>query len=128
MRVAIAPASRSLALEPAAITSAHARAAVTAARERQRARHGGAGAWLNAELDAHVLARRVRLDARTERLLGDARRSGELTARGEHGAVRLARTIADLEGRARVRASDLAAALALRGASPSRSARASARG
>jgi magnesium chelatase family protein len=122
MRVALEPARRVLALEPAAITSAQARAAVLAARERQRARLAGELMALNAELDADALARHVRLDARGERVLADARGRGELTPRGEHRTLKLARTIADLAGRARVREGDLAAALALRGTTPGRNA------
>ncbi len=120
VRVAIEPAPRALALEPAAATSAQARAAVAEARERQRARLTGEDAMLNAELGAAALARHVRLDARGERVLRDARRRGELTGRGEHRTLAVARTIADLAGRARVREVDLAAALALRGAAPAR--------
>ncbi len=120
LRVEVEPAGRALALEPAAITSAQARAAVTAARERQRARLAGEGVALNGELDAHAIARHIRLDARGERVLREARGRGELTGRGEHRTVALARTIADLAGRPRVRERDLLAALALRGTPPAR--------
>jgi magnesium chelatase family protein len=37
-----------------------------------------------------------------------------LSARGQHRVLRVARTIADLEGSRRVRAADLGAALAMR--------------
>jgi magnesium chelatase family protein len=43
-----------------------------------------------------------------------ARERGLLSARGEHRVLRVARTIADLNGSGRVRARDLGAALALR--------------
>ncbi len=122
MRVAIEPARRALAREPPAITSAQARAAVTAARERQHARLAPGGVALNAALDPGALAGQARLDSRGQRVLDEARRSGTLSARGEHRVVALARTIADLDARARVREADLRAALDLRHAAPRRAA------
>ena len=47
-------------------------------------------------------------------MLGRGRESGLLSARGEQRVLRVARTIADLGGSARVRERDLGAALALR--------------
>jgi magnesium chelatase family protein len=47
-------------------------------------------------------------------MLRRARESGLLSARGEHRVLRVARTIADLNGSERVRARDLGTALALR--------------
>jgi len=98
----------------AAITSARALALVAEARERQRARLGTAGLALNAELDAGALARHVRLDSPCRRTLAAAAGKGRLSLRGEHATIKLARTIADLDGRERVRAQDIAQALALR--------------
>ncbi len=69
---------------------------------------------MNARMDGRMLSRHVKLDSRSERMLRDARASGLLSARGEHRVLRVARTIADLDGSARVRARDLGAALALR--------------
>jgi magnesium chelatase family protein len=43
-----------------------------------------------------------------------ARESGLLSARGQHRVLRVARTIADLNGSERVRARDVGGALALR--------------
>ncbi|HXB16858.1 MAG TPA: YifB family Mg chelatase-like AAA ATPase [Solirubrobacteraceae bacterium] len=99
---------------PAAITSARARGLIAAARERQRARLAAAGLALNGEMDASALARHVRLDAPCRRMLATAAGKGLLSPRGEHGTIKLARTIADLDGRGRVRADDVAQALALR--------------
>jgi magnesium chelatase family protein len=120
MRVTIDPAPRALALEPAALTTARARAAVTAARERQRRRLGDAAGALNAELAAGALARHAPLDEEGTRLLREAARRGALSARGQDRTLRLARTIADLAGRERVRRHDVRAALALRGIPPGR--------
>jgi magnesium chelatase family protein len=104
--------------EPGAIASAAARSAVTAARERQRARLGDQGVLLNSELDAGSLARSVRLDRAGERLLERAGRAGTISPRGQHSVRALARTIADLAARERVRASDVREALALRAGHP----------
>jgi magnesium chelatase family protein len=96
------------------MSSARAREQVADARERQAARLRAEGVAVNAHMDARMLARYVRLDARGEELLRAARRRGMLSARGEHRVLRVARTIADLDASARVRASDIGAALALR--------------
>jgi magnesium chelatase family protein len=95
-------------------TSAEARASVCDARERQAARLRPEGVRVNSELDARMLASHVRLDARAEGVLAGARRGGLISPRGEHRTLKVARTIADLAGRERVRAEDVSAALALR--------------
>jgi magnesium chelatase family protein len=99
---------------PRAMSSAAARGAVASARERQRKRLAGEGISLNSELDASSLARHVRVDAQGERTLERARRAGLLSPRGQHSALALARTIADLAGRERVSPRDIEEALALR--------------
>ena len=55
-----------------------------------------------------------RVDTETEGLLADAVRARRLSARGYHRVLRVARTAADLEGSAVVRADDVALALLLR--------------
>ncbi len=97
-----------------AIDSRTARERVRLARERQASRTRGSGSTLNARMDAHALARHARLDPEGHSLLATARRSGWLSSRGEQRALRVARTIADLDGRARVHARDIGSALALR--------------
>jgi magnesium chelatase family protein len=100
---------------PAPLTSsAEARAQVRLARERQAARLEQHGITLNAHMDVRLLQRHARLGDRGCEMLRTARQSGLLTTRGEHRVLRVARTIADLHGSARVRARDLGAALALR--------------
>lgn len=100
---------------PALISSSRARELVAAARERQAARLRDDGAALNAHMDAAMLRRHVRLDARGEALLRGACERGMLSARGQHRVLRVARTIADLNDSQRVRVRDLGSALALRG-------------
>ena len=102
-----------LATEP--VTSSKAtRELVSDARDRQRARLAGERVCLNAHMDVPALTRHVRLDATGEGLVRDAARRGLLSARGVHRVLRVARTIADVEGSGRVRARDVAGALALR--------------
>ncbi|HWG09143.1 MAG TPA: YifB family Mg chelatase-like AAA ATPase [Solirubrobacteraceae bacterium] len=100
---------------PATASSREARARVLLARERQTARLGGRGACVNARLDARMLRVHARLDARGEALLHRAHERGLLSARGLHRVLRVARTIADLDDRPRVRSGDVAEAIALRG-------------
>jgi magnesium chelatase family protein len=100
---------------PAPLTSsAEAREQVSLARERQAARLEQHGITLNAHMDVRLLQQHARLGDRGCEMLRTARQSGLLTTRGEHRVLRVARTIADLHGSARVRARDLGAALALR--------------
>jgi magnesium chelatase family protein len=100
------------------MSSAEARGRVLQARERQGRRLRGQGIAVNAQMDARGLREHVRLDRKGEDMLLTAREHGLLSARGEHRALRVARTIADLRGGERVRARDLGAALALRPGAP----------
>jgi magnesium chelatase family protein len=97
------------------IDSRQARERIVAARERQAARLREEDVTLNSQLDARMLHAHVRLDERGQELLRRAREHGVLSARGQDRVVRLARTIADLNGCERVARGDLAAAIALRG-------------
>jgi magnesium chelatase family protein len=98
-----------------ALTSSEkAREQVTAARERQAARLKGEGVSVNAHMDASMLTRYVRLEAQAEELLRKNHERGLLSARGQHRVLRVARTIADLNGSEQVRARDVGSALALR--------------
>jgi magnesium chelatase family protein len=98
-----------LAATPGA-SSVTVRARVLAARERQRAR----GA-LNAMMPVAALARHAALDREGEQLVADAVDRGGTSARAVHRAMRVARTIADLESEEHVSAKRLAEALAMRG-------------
>jgi magnesium chelatase family protein len=100
---------------PALMSSSHARNLVTGARERQAVRLREDGIAVNAHMSAGMLRRHVSLDAQAEAMLRAAAEQGMLSARGQHRVLRVARTIADLDASARVRARDLGSALALRG-------------
>ena len=78
---------------------------------------GGAGAArlpVNASLGSRELERVCRLDDAGEELLRRAVERWGLSARGYHRVLRLARTVADLAGSERVRASDVAEAVGYR--------------
>lgn len=96
------------------ITSARARDMVVQARERQSARFAGREITVNAQLDPRLLREQVRLDERSEGMLLGARQRGSLSLRGQHRALRVARTIADLECSERVCAHHVEKALGLR--------------
>jgi magnesium chelatase family protein len=99
---------------PARCTSAEARARVAEARERQRARLRGTPARCNGEMDARLARVSTALDAAAEHELGRAYEAGMLSARGRLRVVRVARTIADLDGRQPVTQADVLLALSLR--------------
>ena len=78
--------------------SAAVRARVVAARGRQLARLADTGACANADMDAPTTRRTVALgDAAVERLRVAAD-TGALSGRGHDRVLRVARTVADLEG------------------------------
>ena len=102
-------------LQRGAVTSSERqRARVLEARERQGARLNGTGAACNAHMDAGLLRARLALADDAEAPLLDAYRRGGLSARGRDRALRVARTIADLAGSARVERDHVVAALGLR--------------
>jgi magnesium chelatase family protein len=95
-------------------SSATVRDRVEAARERQRARYAAFGALCNAHLAGPVVRRETRLAPGAEELLARAVDALALTGRGFDRALRVGRTIADLEGADRVTPSHLAEALSYR--------------
>jgi magnesium chelatase family protein len=95
-------------------SSAKAREMVLDARERQAARFAGLEITVNAQLDPGLLREHVALDERSEGILLGARQHGSLSLRGQHRALRVARTIADLAHSDRVNAQHLQKALSLR--------------
>jgi magnesium chelatase family protein len=95
-------------------SSARAREMVLEARERQAARFAEHEITVNAQLDSRLLREHVKLDERSEGMLLGARQRGALSIRGQHRALRVARTIADLAHSERVDARHLERALLLR--------------
>lgn len=98
-----------------ALTSAQARARVVAARERTRARWGDEGWMLNAHVPGTPLrGPRWRLAPHDRSLLDRALERGAITMRGYDRVLRVAWSIADLEGDDRPRSEHIGRALFLR--------------
>jgi magnesium chelatase family protein len=97
------------------ISSSTARGQVSEARRRQAMRLREECVNVNAQMDARMLRRHARAPAEGERMLRTARERGLLSARGQHRVLRVARTIADLEGSSRIGAQHIGEAIAMRG-------------
>jgi magnesium chelatase family protein len=91
--------------------SAAVRERVLAARELQEARFQGTTARCNAEMDTRLTNLHVKLPPASRRRLVAGQLSAPLSARGHDRVLRLARTIADLDGRQEVAGADIDEAL-----------------
>lgn len=91
--------------------SATVRERVLAARELQRCRFAGTDVRSNAGMDARLTSIHVALPARASERLFTGTRNAPLSARGHDRVLRLARTIADLDGRPKVSLADIDEAL-----------------
>lgn len=87
---------------------------VEMAREAQRRRWGRPNLY-NAHVDISLLREACRLGRRERDFMFAAAEKLGLTARGFDRCLRIARTVADLEGREEIRVSDLAEAIQYRG-------------
>jgi magnesium chelatase family protein len=87
---------------------------VVAARARQRARLAGTAALCNGDMDGRLTRREVPLDEDLVTRMASARDRLQLSGRGYDRVLRVARTIADLDGRERVGEADLDEALSYR--------------
>jgi magnesium chelatase family protein len=92
-------------------SSAAVRMRVTRARQAQLDRQGSP----NAQLAPSALQEHAQIDSDGKRLLRDAIRTLNLTARAHHRIIRIARTIADLEAWANIHPQHIAEALHYRG-------------
>ncbi len=103
-------------------TSAVVAGRVAKAREIQIARYKAEGAAItcNAEADGELLEKVAGPDAEGRALLTQAAEKMRLSARGYHRILRVARTIADLEGAANVKRVHIAEALSYRRVMPGR--------
>jgi magnesium chelatase family protein len=121
LQVEVPPVSPAdLALPPPAEGTAQAAARVATARALQAERAAGSddAAPLNAQAQGDYLERIADLDPAARELLARAAETGNLTARGWTRTLRLARTIADLEGSPSVRRVHIAEALIYRRVAP----------
>ena len=106
-----------LILPPPAEGSAEVAARVAAARDIQLARYAAAGlphVRTNAEAPASLLETIAQPDAPGTKLLRDAAETMRLSARGYHRVLRVARTLADLDGADKIGRLHLAEALSYR--------------
>ena len=109
-----------LILPPPAEGSREAAARVAEARNRQTTRyaaHALPAATTNATCSATLIEAVASPDAEGTALIRQAAESMRLSARGFHRTLRVARTLADLDGEAQVRRLHLAEALSYRGRS-----------
>lgn len=106
---------RDLARQEPGECSADIAARVAAARHVQAARYAGRdGVLVNADAEGDVLETVARPDADGQALLATAADRHRLSARGYHRVLRVARTIADLDGADSVRRTHVAEAIAYR--------------
>ena len=92
-------------------SSAEVRKRVAAARAIQRKRFSADGIHTNAEMNNAHMEKYCKLDPGSEKLLAAAYRKFGLSARGVTRILKVARTVADLQGRESIAASDIAEAI-----------------
>lgn len=95
--------------------SVRVRERVALARERQAARLAGPGVYTNAQMGRGEVRAFCRLDAQLEAFLLEACERLAMSLRGYDRVLRVARTIADLEGSERITSTHLGEALLCRG-------------
>ncbi len=100
--------------EPDPVSSAVMQEQVVRASEIQRERYRGEGWLFNSELGTEALKRYCSLTGEAERLISRAFTTLGLSARGYHRILKLARTIADLDGEDRIGSSHISEAISYR--------------
>lgn len=95
-------------------TSAQIRERVNKARKLQLERYREYGIHSNAELDTKMIAKFCKLDSKGEELLQNAFRKLKLSVRAYERILKVARTIADLEGKENIEFQHVAEAIQYR--------------
>jgi magnesium chelatase family protein len=108
------PSRDELTAEQPTAGSGEIRARVVAARERQGRRLAGTPARCNADMTAAQVRRLCRLDGAASTALYQAYERVGLSVRGHDRVLRVARTLADLDGRDRIERRDVTQAVAYR--------------
>lgn len=90
------------------------RGRIVAARERQMARYQGGKIYCNAQLPPRLLRKFCGIDSESEKLLEDAVTRMGLSARAHDRILKVARTIADLEGARNISSKHLSEAIQYR--------------
>lgn len=98
-------------LEPAGEDSKTVRLRVVAARVSQKERYADSSWSFNAEIPPGEINHHVTLDEASTKYFLEAIRKLGLSSRAAHGVLRVSRTLADLDGRAKVEISDVLEAL-----------------
>ncbi|MEQ1755929.1 MAG: ATP-binding protein, partial [Micropepsaceae bacterium] len=115
LHIEVSPVSaQDLSLPPPAEGSADVASRVARAREIQRQRFKSRPVRTNAEADGELLESVAKPDERGRALLTKAVETLKLSARGYHRVLRVARTLADLEGQVSVARPHIAEALSYR--------------
>ncbi|MFU1792356.1 YifB family Mg chelatase-like AAA ATPase [Paenibacillus azoreducens] len=108
------PRPREWTKEKFSLSSAEMRAQVLEAHERQRKRYGQLHIGWNSELSGSLLRRFARLDADTASMLHQTIEALGLSMRAYDRILKLARTIADLDGLEEIRSAHVAEAIQYR--------------
>ncbi|HOF95067.1 MAG TPA: ATP-binding protein, partial [Clostridia bacterium] len=90
------------------------RARVNSARQVQRARYEDVGIFFNAQLPNRLIKTYCALDSASESMLRQAFTALKLSARAYHRILKVARTIADLEGEEKISSAHIAEAIQYR--------------
>ncbi len=95
-------------------TSADIRSRIAGARELQMERYKGQKIWFNSQLTPRSIKRYCRLEPKEESLLEQAFIKMNLTARAYHRILKVARTIADLDGSEQISSKHISEAICYR--------------
>lgn len=116
LHVSVFPVKRELLMaDVSAETSAQVLARVHKAHTQQRERFAKKPSWfLNGDMDHRSLKRFAHLDAGTQKILVEAAKKLQLSARSFYKMIKIARTIADLAGREHIQQEDVLEALQYR--------------